>query len=99
VEELRPELIALGPRSQIAFSVGLGKRKLPAVARDGQPASLGFLDPGGYTFVGTYRVSSGAYLRRTPDHVEVSVFARDDLVSPRRRKGQREGAATEPVPP
>jgi hypothetical protein len=99
VEELRPELIALGPRSQIAFSVGLGKRKLPAVARDGKPASLGFLDPGGYTFVGTYRVSSGAYLRRTPDHVEVSVFARDDLVSPRRRKGQREGAATEPVPP
>ena len=80
VLELQPELIALGPTGLAALRRGPKKSELPRRGRRNEPPSLAFLISGGYTFHKTYRISSGARLRRAPDTVGVATFVRNDLL-------------------
>jgi hypothetical protein len=80
VLELQPELIALGPIGFASLRRGHKKSELPHRDSRNEPPSLSFLISGGYTYYKTYRISSGARLRRMRDTVGVATFLRNDLL-------------------
>jgi hypothetical protein len=80
VLELQPELIALGPIGFAALRRGHKKSELPDRDWRNEPPSLRFLISDGYTYYKTYRISSGARLRRMRGTVGVATFLRNDLL-------------------